>query len=317
VFAKLEMLNPMGMKDRVAKQAILDARRTGALQPGALIIESSSGTMAMGLAVVGTFLGHEVLIVTDARTDPLTIAKLTALGCKVDVVTRMTRTGWQSARLDRLAELLEANPGSFCPHQYENPQNPLAYEPLAAELLADLDRVDVLVASVGSGGSLCGAARALRRANPPLRVVAVDAVGSVIFGQPDIPGRLQGGHGNSVVPGNVDFDVIDEVHWLSDDECFAATRELAMHEKIFAGCSSGAVYAVARWLSATCPPDTRIVGIFPDRGDRYLKTVYDAEFREARGVDSPALTGEPVLVEYGERVSSWSYAKNPRPKPEG
>jgi cysteine synthase len=313
VFAKLELLNPLGMKDRVAKQAILDAKRTGALKPGALIIESSSGTMAMGLAIVGTFLGHEVLIVTDARTDPLTIAKLEALGCKVDVVTRMTHLGWQSARLDRLAELCAQNPEAFCPHQYDNPNNPLAYEPLASELLADLGRVDVLVASVGSGGSLCGAARALRRTNPALRVVAVDAVGSVIFGQPDIPDRLQGGHGNSIVPGNVDFDVIDEVHWLSDDECFAATLELARHEKIFAGCSSGAVYAVARWLSERGSPGAHIVGIFPDRGDRYIRSVYDAEYRKARGVDSRELTTQPVLVEAGTPVSSWSYALRPRP----
>lgn len=308
VFAKMELLNPMGMKDRVAKCALLDAKRTGVLKDGAPIIESSSGTMALGLAIVGTFLGHEVLIVTDARTDPITLAKLRALGCNVEVVTQMTRSGWQSARLDRLAELLAAHPDAFCPRQYENPNNPLAYASLAEELVEDLGTVDVLVGSVGSGGSLCGTARALRKFNKNVRVVAVDAVGSVIFDQPDIPNRLQGGHGNSVVPQNVDFDVIDEVHWLNDDECFAATLELARHEKIFAGNSSGAVYAVARWLSSRLAPDSKVVGIFPDRGDRYFHSVFNEEFRRARNVNSCVLTHAPVLVEYGTCVRSWSYA---------
>jgi cysteine synthase len=308
VFAKMELMNPLGMKDRVAKCLIIDAKKKGILKEGAPIIESSSGTMAVGLAIVGTYLGHEVHIVTDARTDPITLAKLRALGCTVEVVTQMTHRGWQSARLDRLAELLAANPDAFCPRQYENPNNPLAYEPLAQELLEDLGRVDVLVGSVGSGGSLCGTARALRKANKDLRVVAVDAVGSVIFGQPDIPNRLQGGHGNSVVPENVDFDVIDEVHWLSDDECFAATLELARHEKIFAGPSSGAVYAVARWWSARTSPETNIVGILPDRGDRYFHSVYNEEFRRAKNVNSGELNKEPVVVGYGTPVYSWSYA---------
>jgi cysteine synthase A len=308
VYAKMELLNPLGMKDRVAKRAILEAKRKGVLKDGAPIIESSSGTMAVGLAIVGTYLGHEVRIVTDARTDPITLAKLRALGCTVDVVTQMTHLGWQSARLDRLAELLAENPEAFCPHQYENPDNPQAYEPLAEELIEDLGHVDVLVASVGSGGSLCGAARALKKWNKDLRVVAVDAVGSVIFDQPDIPGRLQGGHGNSVVPQNVDFSVIDEVHWLSDDECFAATLELARHEKVFAGNSSGASYFIARWLSSQCDPDQKIVCIFPDRGDRYHHSVYNEEFRQAKGVNSGRLPTAPELVPYGTPVRAWSYA---------
>ncbi|WP_309893124.1 cysteine synthase family protein [Archangium sp.] len=311
VFAKMELLNPMGMKDRVAKQVILEAKRTGLLKDGAPIIESSSGTMALGLALVGTYLGHEVHIVTDARTDPMTLAKLRALGCTLEVVTQMTHLGWQSARLDRLAELLAANPDAFCPRQYENPDNPLAYEALAEELMEDLGNVDILVGSVGSGGSLCGSARALKRMNKNVRVVAVDAVGSVIFDQPDVPNRLQGGHGNSVVPRNVDLRVIDEIHWLSDDECFAATLELAKHEKIFAGNSSGAVYGVARWLSSRVAPETKIVAILPDRGDRYFHSVYNEEFRRQKGVNSGELKTEPKLVPYGTPVKIWSYALSP------
>lgn len=308
-YAKLEMQNMFGMKDRVGRQAVLDALAAGVLKPGGRIIESSSGTMALGLGMVGTFLGHPVHIVTDARTDRMTIAKLEAIGCTVEIVTEMGSNGWQSTRLDRLADLLADDPEAFCPHQYENPSNPAAYSSLATELTDELGRVDILVASVGSGGSISGTARALRRASPDLHVVAVDAVGSVIFEQPDIPGRLQGGHGNSVVPLNVDMGEIDEVHWLSDAECFAATLALANREKIFAGNSSGCVYAVMDWIRRSVPRAVNIVGIFPDRGDRYYHSVYNSDFRRSRGVDAGVLPANPQLVEYGTTVDRWSYAQ--------
>jgi len=309
VYAKMELLNPFGMKDRVAKQAILEAKRSGVLKENAPIIESSSGTMALGVALVGTYLGHEVHIVTDPRIDPLTLAKLQALGCTVHIVEKMSENGWQSARLERLAELLKQYPGAFWPRQYENPENPRAYRALAQELLEEPGRVDVLVGSVGSGGSLCGTARELRRHYPALRVVAVDAVGSVIFGQPDRPGRLQSGLGNSLHPANVDTTLIDEVHWLSDAEAFSATLELARHEKIFAGNSSGSVYAVARWLSQVEPSGTRIVAIFPDRGDRYYTTIYNEAYRAQKGLRIRPLPSAPRLVETDEIVETWAYAR--------
>lgn len=272
VAAKLELQNLFAMKDRVARQVVLEARANGVLAPGAPIIESSSGTMALGLALAGHALGHPVHIVTDPRIDAITRAKLTALGCSVHVVEAMTANGWQSARLERLAALRAEYPGAFWPRQYSNPQNPLAYAALADELVADLGRVDVLVGAVGSGGSLCGTARALRRAlkaagsSGPLRVIGVDAVGSVLFGQPDQPGRRQSGIGNSLIPANLDYAEIDEIHWLNDREAFVATRELAQEEGLFAGNSSGSVYRVLRHLADTVAPGTRVVGIFPDRG---------------------------------------------------
>lgn len=308
VYAKLELLNPFGMKDRVAMQAIKEAKDAGILRDEAPIIESSSGTMALGLALVGTYFGHEVHIVTDPRIDPITLAKLHALGCHVHVVQQMSSHGWQSARLERLAELLDRYPGAFWPRQYETPANPRAYTALAEELLDDLGRVDVLVAGVGSGGSLSGTARALRKSNPHLHVVGVDAVGSVIFGQPDRPKRLQGGLGNSLVPPNVDFSVIDEVHWLSDEEAFAGTLQLAAQQKIFAGNSSGSVYVVSRWLSYHVAESTRIVAIFPDRGDRYFNSIYNEEYRTEQGVNGLHLPEAPREVLASQTVTSWSYA---------
>jgi cysteine synthase len=308
VFAKLELANPYGMKDRVAKQIIHAARADGTLAPGGLIVESSSGTMAMGVALVGTHLGHDVHIVTDPRIDPITRAKLSALGATVDIVSTMTGAGWQSARLERLQTVLAENPGAFWPRQYDNPANPAAYTALADELLSELGRVDILVGSVGSGGSLCGTARALRAVRPELTVVAVDAVGSAIFGQPDCPGRLQSGLGNSLVPANVDFSVIDEVHWLSDGEAFAATLELARVEKIFAGNSSGSAYLVARWAAARATPDRTVVAIFPDRGDRYVDTIYSSGYRAEHGVTDLRLPGAPRRIQLTDTARTWSYA---------
>lgn len=304
VYAKLELQNQFAMKDRVAKQVILDAKRSGALADGAPVIESSSGTMALGLALVGSYLGHDVHIVTDPRIDPVTLAKLETLGCTVHVVESMTGQGWQSARLERLATLMSELDGAFWPRQYANPQNPAAYRALADELRADLGDLDVLVGSVGSGGSLCGTSRALLPDLPALRVVGVDCVGSVLFAQPDWPQRRQSGLGNSLQPENIDYSLIDEVHWLSDDEAFQATRMLAREQKIFGGNTSGSVYLVLCDLAKRAAPGTRLVGIFPDRGDRYVDSVY----RSPLG----PVAAQPAEVAYGTAVSSWSYARIPR-----
>jgi cysteine synthase len=307
-YGKLEMQNLYGMKDRVAKQTVLHARRTGQLAPGAALVESSSGTMALGIALVGAALGHPVHIVTDPRIDPMTMAKLRALGATVHVVTRMTGNGWQSARLERLAEVMAALPGSFCPQQYRNPQNPLAYQALAEELLADLDHVDVLVGTVGSGGSLCGTARALRTHLPRLRVVAIDCVGSVLFGQPDRPARLQSGLGNSLLPANLDLAQIDEVHWLNDREAFESAWRLAAEQAIFAGNTSGSVYRVLCHVARGRPPGSQVVGLFPDRGDRYHASVYSDEYWREHRLREASCRPEPRLVSYGTEVGEWSYA---------
>ncbi|MFI5557869.1 pyridoxal-phosphate dependent enzyme [Amycolatopsis japonica] len=317
VLAKLELQNLFAMKDRVARQVIREARENGVLAPGAPIIESSSGTMALGLALAGCRLGHPVHIVTDPRIDAITLAKLKALGCSVHVVEAMTANGWQSARLECLAGLRKEYPDAFWPRQYSNPQNPLAYAALAQELVADAGRIDVLVGAVGSGGSLCGTARALRRALKaagrfdPLRVIGVDAVGSALFGQPDRPERKQSGIGNSLIPGNLDYAQLDEVHWLNDREAFAATRDLARDEGVFAGNSSGSVYRVLKHLAVTVAPGTHVVGIFPDRGDRYVDSIYDDDYwRQARLGELP-VRAEPLQVRYGTQVDGWAWAHVP------
>jgi len=309
VFAKLELANPFGMKDRVARTIIAEARRLGSLVPGAPIIESSSGTMALGVALAGRSLGHPVHIVTDPRTDPITMAKLLALGCHVEVVPRMTEGGWQGARLARLAELMAELPGAFWPQQYSNPDNPAAYRQLAGELVDELGTVDVLVGSVGSGGSMCGTTRALRHREPSLWAVGVDSVGSALFDQPDVPGRLQSGLGNSLLPKNLDRTVIDEIHWLNDREAFEATRALVREQQIFAGNTSGSVYRVLTDVARRARAGSRVVGLFPDRGDRYAATIYDDDYWAQHQIDRLPLATVPRPVPYGAEVRSWSRAQ--------
>nr|AGS49875.1 cysteine synthase [uncultured bacterium esnapd18] len=309
VYAKLELLNPFAMKDRVARTILLEARRVGALAPGAPVVESSSGTMALGVALVGRALGHPVHIVTDPRIDETTLAKLRALGCAVHVVDAMTANGWQSARLERLAMLMAELPGAFWPRQYSNPDNPAAYRELAAELAADLGTVDVLVGSVGSGGSLTGTARALRTRSPDVRVVGVDCVGSMLFDQPDEPRRLQSGLGNSLLPNNLDRSLVDEVHWLNDREAFASARALAGEQQIFGGNTAGSVYRVLTDVAARAEPGSRIVGILPDRGDRYAATVYSDEYWTEHDLLGLELAAEPDQVDYGTPVRRWSRAE--------
>ncbi|SDN74055.1 cysteine synthase A [Streptomyces sp. cf386] len=316
VYAKLELANPFGMKDRVARNIVAEATRLGVLKPGAPIVESSSGTMALGVALVGRSLGHPVHIVTDPRTDPVTMAKLLALGCEVHVVPKMNAQGWQGARLERLDELMRELPGAFWPQQYSNPDNPGAYRALADELLGDLGRFDVLVGSVGSGGSLCGTARVLRRTLPELRVIGVDSVGSALFGQPDLPGRRQSGLGNSLVPENLDRTVIDEVHWLNDREAFSSTRELAREQQIFAGNTSGSVYRLLGHLARESEPGSVIVGVFPDRGDRYVDTVHSDAYWADQRLDELPLSTAPAKISFGTVVDRWSKADlRERPTP--
>lgn len=313
LWMQLELALPGAMKDRPALRIVERAEAEGLLCPGGVILESSSGTMAEGLARVGLLKGYRVIIVTDPRMDELTAAKLGALGAELDVVqTYDPEGGWQSSRLRRLKELLDAIPGAFWTCQYDNPGNAEAYQRLGCELVQELGTgIAALVASVGSGGSLCGIGRSLRQELPGVRLIAVDAVGSVLFHQPD-QRRLQSGHGNSIVPGNLDHSILDEVHWVADAEAFNGCRELARRTGIFAGGSSGAVYVVASWVATLLPPATHVVAILPDRGDRYYRTVYSDAYMQEHGLVGAHAAASPVRIRYGEEVAArWSYAMVP------
>ncbi|MFF3253056.1 PLP-dependent cysteine synthase family protein [Actinacidiphila glaucinigra] len=283
-WAKLEGFNPGGIKDRSALYMIEAARARGELLPGAPIVESTSGTLGLGLALAGAVHGHPVTVVTDPGMETPLVALLTAYGATVDVVTAPHPVGgWQQARRDRVRELLAAEPAAWCPDQYHNPDNVAAYAVLAHELVAQLGRIDVLVASVGTGGHSAGVSGPLRAFFPHLRLVGVDTTGSTIFGQPPAA-RLMRGLGSSIHPRNVDYPAFDEVHWVAAAEAVWACRRLARDHYATGGWSVGAVALVSRWLARTLPPETRIVTIFPDGPQRYVGTVFDDPYCRDHGL---------------------------------
>lgn len=296
-WAKLEGFNPGGMKDRPALHMISRARERGDLAPGARIVESTSGTLGLGLALAGIVYGHPVTVVTDTGLEPIVHRMLAAHGARVELVTTPHPTGgWQQARRERVQKLLVEEPGAYCPDQYNNPDNVAAYEPLALELVDQLERVDVLVCSVGTGGHSAGVSRVLRKRFPNLKVVGVDTIGSTIFGQPARP-RLMRGLGSSIYPQNVDYGGLDEVHWVAPAEAVWTCRRLAASHHATGGWSVGAVALVAGWLAKTEAADTRIVTIFPDGPHRYFDTVYNDDYCTANGLLGQAPATEPDVID--------------------
>ncbi|GAA5105855.1 PLP-dependent cysteine synthase family protein [Nocardia iowensis] len=283
-WAKLEGFNPGGMKDRPALHMVRCARQRGELAHGARIIESSSGTLGLGLALAGMVYRHPVTVVTDPGMEPFVARMLRAYGARVDLVSEPHPCGgWQQSRRDRVAELLEEEPDAWCPDQYHNPDNVDGYETLALELIQQLGRIDVLVCSVGTGGHSAGAARVLRRFNPELRLVGVDTVASTIFGQPAGP-RLMRGLGSSIYPRNVDYPAFNEIHWVAPSEAVWACRRLAAAHHATGGWSVGAVAIVAGWLARTSDLGTRIAAVFPDGPGRYFDTIYNDAFCAENGL---------------------------------
>ncbi|MFD8472345.1 PLP-dependent cysteine synthase family protein [Streptomyces globisporus] len=306
--AKLEGANPGGIKDRSALHMIREARRRGDLTPGAGIVESSSGTLGLGLALAGQTYGHPVTIVSDPGLEPAVVRLLTAFGATVDQVREPhPQGGWQQARRDRVTELLKTATGSYCPDQYENPDNVSAYAPLATELIAQLGRIDVLVAAVGTGGHSAGVSRVLRETFPGMALIGVDATGSAIFGQPAGP-RLMRGLGSSIHPANVAYGAFDQVHWVAPHEAVWACRQLARRHYACGGWSVGAVALVAGWAARAFPPGTRVAAIFPDGPHRYLDTVYnDTWCGEHRLFDrAPAMEPDEIAEPDAYEITSWT-----------
>ncbi|WP_277815755.1 PLP-dependent cysteine synthase family protein [Mycobacterium intracellulare] len=283
-WAKLEGANPGGMKDRPGMHMVERARLRGELLPGARIVESTSGTLGLGLALAAMAYRHPVTLVTDPGMEPIIQRMLGAYGARVDVVAHAHPAGgWQQARNDRVQQLLDAEPDAWCPNQYNNPDNVDAYRPLALELLDQLGDIDVLVCSVGTGGHSAGVARVLRQSNPDLVLIGVDTIGSTIFGQP-AASRLMRGLGSSIYPRNVDYGAFTEVHWVAPAEAVWAARTLAATAYTTGGWSVGAVALVAGWAARTYPRHTTIAAVFPDGPQRYFDTIYNDDYCRHHGL---------------------------------
>lgn len=273
VLAKLEYLNPAGSaKDRVGLSMVQDAEARGLLKPGAVIIEPTSGNTGIGLACVAAVRGYRLILTMPDTMSAERRAMLAAYGA--ELVLTPGALGMQGA-VEKAEELARSIPGSFIPGQFDNPANPDAhYRTTGPEIWADTQgRVDVLVACVGTGGTLSGTARYLKEQNPAIRLVAVEPAESPVLsgGRPG-PHKIQG-IGAGFVPGTLDMGVVDEVVAVTGDEAYAAARELARTEGVLAGVSSGAAAHAARILAQR--PDMRgktIAVVLPDTGERYLST---------------------------------------------
>ncbi|GAB2736720.1 PLP-dependent cysteine synthase family protein [Salinifilum aidingensis] len=294
-WAKLEGLAPGSMKARAALSMLDGARHRGELLPGAPVVESSSGTLAVGLAYVCAALGHPLIIVADDELDGMTRALLRAHGARVEVVRQPhPRGGWQRARRDRVRELVDSLPGAYWPDQYNNPDNPAGYRGLGLELVDQFDRLDAVVCSVGTGGHSAGIAAVLREHRPEVRIVGVDAPASTVFGHP-AGERLMRGLGSSIHPGGVDYRAFDEVHWVGAAQAVDTCRRLAGHAFVTGGWSTGAAATVAAWCAQQAGLH-EVVAVFPDGPHRYWDTIYDDDFRERNGLDGHS-AAEPVEVD--------------------
>ena len=294
------------MKIYPAEACIRRAMEDGRINERTLIVESSSGTMALSLAIVCNLLGSRLAIVSDTACDDHLRNRLEDLGASVHIVNSPSAVGGiQRARLNRVSEICKSDPNSWWLNQYDNPTNSESYISFAAQLVESIGRIDFLIGSVGSGGSVCGTARYVRCLWPELAVVGVDTFNSVLFGQDDGPRTLRG-LGNSLIPANLDHTAFDEVHWVSAAAAFTATRWLHRETSLYRGGSSGACWLVARYWAQKYP-SARIVCLLPDDGHRYSNTIYDQEYLAARNLWLTEAPKEPVFVdEPKEARSDWA-----------
>ncbi len=273
VLAKLEGFNPAGSsKDRVAAAMIRAAEEQGLLLPDSTIIEPTSGNTGIGLAAVAAVKGYRVLLTMPETMSAERRRLLTAYGA--ELVLTPGEEGMDGA-IRRAKELAQSIPHSFIPSQFDNPANAAAhYAATGPEIWQDTEgAVEIFVAGVGTGGTLTGAGRYLKEQNPRLQVVAVEPAASpVLSGGQAGPHGLQG-IGAGFVPSVLDTEIYNEVVTVTEEEAYAAARQLALKEGVLCGISGGAALVAAQRISARPQNrDKTLVVLLPDAGDRYLST---------------------------------------------
>ena len=273
VVAKVEVFNPGGsVKDRIALNMIEDAEKKGILKPGSVIIEPTSGNTGVGLAWISRVKGYEAIIVMPETMSKERQNLLRAAGAKL-VLTSGTK-GMKGA-IEEANRLKEETPGAVILGQFVNPANPDMHERTTGEeIWQDTDGVvDIFVAGVGTGGTVSGVGRALKKHNPNVKVVAVEPESSPVLsgGQPGAH-KIQG-IGAGFVPQTYDAQVVDEIIQVSNDNAILTGRELSLYEGLIVGISSGAAaYAALQLAQRPENKGKRIVALLPDTGERYLST---------------------------------------------
>lgn len=278
IYAKLEYFNPAGsVKDRIAKAMIDDAEAKGALKPGAVIIEPTSGNTGIGLAAVAASKGYRIILTMPETMSVERRNLLKAYGAELVLTDGAKGMKGAIAKAEELAQQIE---GGFIPSQFTNSANPTAhFNTTGPEIWEDTDgKVDIFVAGVGTGGTVSGVGKYLKSKNPNVKVVAVEPAGSPVLSKGVAgPHKIQG-IGAGFVPETLDTKIYDEIIAVENEDAFATGRTLARKEGLLVGISSGAaVYAATQIAKRPENKGKNIVVLLPDTGDRYLSTPMFAE----------------------------------------
>ena len=273
VLAKVEFLNPGGSsKDRVAKKMVEDAEAKGILKAGATIIEPTSGNTGIGLAVMAAARGYRAIIVMPDSMSMERRLLMSAFGAEL-VLTEGAKG--MAGAIARAEELAKEIPGAFIPGQFDNPANPQAhYESTGPEIYEDTDgKVDIFVAGIGTGGTITGVGRYLRKKNPDVQIIGVEPASSPLLTEGRAGSHGLQGIGANFVPSILDTKLYNEIIPVKEEEAYAAGRAVAQKEGLLVGISSGAAIHAA--LEVAKRPENKgknIVVLLPDTGDRYLST---------------------------------------------
>ena len=273
IFAKLEYLNPAGSaKDRIAREMIAEAEKSGKLRAGGTIIEPTSGNTGIGLAAAAVSMGYKAVLV---MPDTMSVERqklLKAYGAQI-VLTEGVKGMLGS--VEKARELHESTPNSFIPSQFDNPDNPESHVlSTGEEIYRDTEgRVDIFVACIGTGGTVSGTGAYLKEKNPDIKVIGVEPFDSPLITKGIVGKHGIQGIGANFIPDNLNMDVIDEVLTVKTEDAFSMCRSLAKSEGILAGISSGAAICAAREIALREENKGKsIVVLLPDTGDRYLST---------------------------------------------
>ena len=273
IYGKLEYFNPAGsVKDRIAKEMLTAAEASEKLKPGAVIIEPTSGNTGIGLASIAAAKGYRIILTMPETMSIERRKLLKAYGAEI-VLTQGPK-GMKGA-IEKANELAKQIPNSFVPSQFLNISNPNAHKlTTGPEIWRDTEgKIDILVAGVGTGGTISGTGGYLKEKNPNIKVIAVEPYGSPVLSKGVVGGHKIQGIGAGFVPDTLDVNIYDEIITVEDDNAFAMGRFLARNEGILVGISSGAaVYAAIQIAKRIENKNKVVVTIMPDTGERYLST---------------------------------------------
>lgn len=307
--AKLESFNPgNSMKDRIALHIIENAERRGLLKPGSTIVETTSGNTGFSIAMAAIIKGYQCILAVSSKSSPDKIDILKAMGAKVYVCPASVAADDPRSYYEVAKRLHQETPNSIYINQYFNALNTEAhYATTGPEIWRQTaGTITHLVAASGTGGTISGSARYLKEQNPSIKILGVDAFGSVLkkyhetgmFDETEIYSYQIEGLGKNLIPTATDFSVIDVFEKVSDEASAFTTRELALTEGIFAGYTSGAVIQAVKQYAAQGYFDEQsvVVAILPDHGSRYMSKVYSDAWMESQGfLDKQQLASKEVV----------------------